>query len=192
MDKVNQFNVDEIVESTKNTSVLETYSPGFSTSTDTSKICFLYNAQGQQGDTCWATSVATIVNYRKGTNYSDYDVCDKIGVEYAGGTIDDKKTALEEYGLMYRKSQSQSSWDSIVLNISSKYPLAASTFSGSSGHGVTVYGYRTIGATDYIVLWNSGMNSGAGATQIVMYSSSGSTFTYNSKTWTWTKTLFYI
>lgn len=188
MNDIKKFNVDDAAEYANNADIVESYSPSFSTSTDTSKVCSLYNARGQQGDTCWAASVATIVNYREGTNYSDYDVCDKIGVGYEGANIDTKLNALKAYGLNYRKSSSQSSWNSIVLNISNKYPLAASTFSGDSGHAVTVYGYRTIGATDYIVLWNSG----TGSTQIVTYKSSGSTYTYNSKTWTWTKTLFYI
>lgn len=188
MNDIKIFNVDDVSEISNNADIAESYSPSYSTSTDTSKVCSLYNAKKQQGSTCWAASVATIVNYRQGTNYTDYDVCDRIGVGYEGANIDTKLEALKAYDLNYRKSNSQSSWNSIVLNISSKYPLAASTFSGDSGHSVKVYGYRTIGATDYIVLWNSG----TGSTQIATYKSSGSTYTYNSKTWTWTKTLFYI
>lgn len=95
----------------------ETYTPGFSTDTSSTKECKLYNAKGQGSlPICWA----------------------------------------------------------------------ASTFDGNgNGHAVTIYGYRSISTSDYIVFWNPGLAS----TQVVYYLSGGSTYTYNNKTWTWTKSL---
>lgn len=182
------IDVDYITNLSKNIDFLEEYTPSFSTNTSTSQICQLYNAQGQIGGTCWAASVATIVNYRLGTGYTAYDVCDKIGVDYAAGTIGDKLYALSSYGLNYSRSDSQAPWNTIKNNIAGQYPIAASTFSGSDGHAITVYGYRTIGATDYIVFWNSGEQS----TQIVTYLPNGTTYSYNGTTWTWTKSLYYL
>ena len=183
------FDTDYIKEISADKDIVESYTPSFSANTSVSKVCSLYNAQGQIGGTCWAASVATIVNYRLGTNYTAYDVCDKIGADYAGGTIDDKQDALMEYGFNYSKTTSQTSWSSVQRNVAGKHPIAASTFSANNqGHAVTVYGYRTLNETDYVFLWNSGTESA----QIAEYRSSGTTYTYNSVVWTWTKSLQYL
>ena len=69
------------------------------------------------------------------------------------------------------------------------YLSTVDTNNSSSGHAVALYGYRTISATDYVVLWNPGLNSGSGATQIVTYLSTGTTFAYNNSVFKWRYTL---
>ena len=154
-------NIEHIQKLSEYVQIEEAYSPSFSSNTSTNKTCKLYNAQGQ-GDLpiCWAASVATIVNYRKGTSITAKNVCDKMDTGYVGVNIDKKKSALAKYGLSYKKTESQLSSSKIKTNINNKYPIAASTFDSSgSGHAVTVYGWSMPSVTDFIIIWNSGTSS---------------------------------
>lgn len=162
---------------------LEMYAPSFSTSTSTSKVMALYNAQGQ-GDTplCWAASVATIVNYIYGTSYTAQDVADSQEKSTSAGNIDDKQVALEYYGVTYRhKLECQLSYESIKKNVNIMRPVAVSSFNEAGGHAVTLYGY----GGNYVYLWNSGNEK----SQLVKYLSSGTVFPYNNSTFTWTASL---
>lgn len=172
--------------------IKETYTPSYSfdvtTGSDVGKIFSLYNKKGQGNlPICWAASVATIVNYRKGSNVSAKNVCNKMGTGYKGATIDTKLDALHEYGLTaYKKQTSNMSWKTIIKNVDNKRPIAMSAFSGAAGHAVTLVGYRFRNGTKYIVLWNSGNEK----MQTVTYPSSGKlTFSYNNDTWVWTQSL---
>ncbi len=193
IDNMKPVDIKQIQFSTQNNNIKEEYTPLFSedrnSGSDYIKVCSLYNKQGQGSlPICWAASIATIVNYRLGTNYTAKDICDNEGLEYKGANIDTKQQALKTYGLFYDKMTSQLSWELIVKNINNKYLIAASTFDGrGNGHSITVYGYKFTNANKYIVLHNPGTND----TQIVLYKTGGSTYTYNNKTWTWTKSLYY-
>lgn len=84
----------------------------------------------------------------------------------------------------------QASWSKIQSNIAAKKPIAASATSTIGGHAVTIYGYRWVGTSQYVILWNSGLNSGKGGTQIVYYKPTV-TFAYAGTTFTWYRTLMY-
>lgn len=163
------------------------YTPSFSTSTSTSKVCSLYNKQLQLGyPICWAATTATLVNYRNGTSYSALDICDNLGVSYVSATIDETLNAINSYNLAYSISDNQLSWSKVKTNINNKYPIVVSAEHMMIDlHAVLVYGYRTINTSDYIILWNPG----TGSTQTVYYSPNGSTFTYKNMTWTWTSSI---
>lgn len=175
---------------------IDGYSPSFSTNTSTSKICSLYSSQGQQNyGRCWAASIATILNYLNGTSITAANVCDRMNIGYdTGASISTAMNAMASYttpsytNLIY----SQASFSNVKTNIGAKKPMYLSTVKTSdsnSGHAVVLYGYQTISVSDYVVLWNPGLNSGAGGTQIVYYSSTGTTFAYNNSTYKWRYTL---
>ncbi len=192
MQKKEVINVAQIQRNTEDIDIIEGYTPSFSTSTSTAKICSLYNAKGQESlPICWAASVATIVNYRLGKNYTAKNVCDKIGTGYVAKDINVKQKALKAYNISYYITTKQLSWSCLTKNIDNKYPVAASTFSSTStdmGHALTVYGYKMISTSQYITVWDSASNS----SKTVYYKSGGSTFTSGGSTYTWTKSLSYI
>jgi len=169
------------------------YTPSFSESTTTSKICSLHNNKGQGSyANCWAAAVATIVNYRNGTNITPTAVCDSLGISYNdGGGIGESQLALSGYDVSYNNlNYYQLPWSSVTSNLDYKYPIYISAYSSSGdGHAVTVYGYRMIGTSQYVVLWNSGLNGGVGGTQIVYYYSTGTTFPYSNTTFIWSRSL---
>lgn len=179
--KVNTENI-EITEDNQ----YDTYTPGFSTSTSSQKICSLYNKQGQGSyGLCWAASVATICNYLNGTNVTAKNVADKMGIGYnEGGGLYDAQLALSKYGVQYNNvldAQNRMSWSNLKTNIDNKYPVYVSAKTSESGHAVTAYGYLVAAGTNYVVLWNSGTQKSITAT----FKSSGTTFTYNNDTYTW-------
>lgn len=155
------------------------------TTTSTMTQCDLFNKQGQ-GDLnlCWAATAATIANYRLGTSFSATDVADYLNINYAsGGQPSDANTFLSHVGV---KGYSVHEGDIITVskikkNINNKYPIyqSARTTNLTLGHAVTIYGYKRINQTTYVIHWNSGIN-GKGATQIIEYSGNGSTFSYAS------------
>ncbi|MGF7144882.1 hypothetical protein HNQ56_003315 [Anaerotaenia torta] len=180
----------------KNKNIKDKYTPSYSESTSTSKVCALYNNKGQGSyGNCWAAAVATIANYRNGTNITPTQVCDFMGIGYdEGGDTYDSQSALSHYGVyLNNEIFAPLSWSSIKYNIDNAYPSYASLADNYyNGHAVTVYGYRQININQFIVIWNSGLNGGSGGVQIVYYYSTGTTIPYNNKTWTWIKSLCWI
>lgn len=172
-------------------------SRGYSVNTSTNKVCTLFNSKGQGNlPICWAASIATIVNYVNGSNVSATDVCDALNLGYVGQNISMKKRALDHYGLdFYTIVYEQLSWSNVKANINNRFPVAASLFSeDGSGHGVTVMGYREVlGSRNpryYITIWNSGLNGGAGGTQVVCYTYEDTSVPYNNKAFIWKYSLY--
>lgn len=170
----------------------DTYTPSFSSSTSSSKICSLYNKKGQGNyGLCWAAAVATICNYRRGTNIAPKAVANEMNVDYEKGTTPYKaQQALNRFGVSYKNlnmdKSERMSWSSLKTNINNKYPVYVSAKSGDEGHAVTAYGYAIAAGTKYVSLWNSGENSGKGKSISVVFKERGTTFTYNNLTYTWT------
>lgn len=112
--KMEKVNISEEIR--KSNLLVERYSP-----TVTSEVgyyyCNLNNAQGQYGrQMCWAASVATIVNYIRGTGYTAWDVCNMMGIGYdQGATASEKQQALAHYGINYVEKMGQSSFSSIIV-----------------------------------------------------------------------------
>lgn len=167
------------------------YTPGFSTSTSSSKICLLNNPVGQGNyGLCWAASVATICNYLKDTAVTAKNVADTMGIGYdEGAGLGEAQQALKMYGISYNNllesTADRMSWSNLQTNINNKYPVYVSAKTSGSGHAVTAYGYSVAAGTNYVVLWNSGTNGGTGASVTATFKSSGTTFAYNNSTYTW-------
>lgn len=194
-----KVDVTKNLETTKN--IKDKYSRSFSTDTYTIKTCALYNEKGQgRYEDCWAASVATIVNYIKGSNISAINVCDKMKIGYnIGATIGEVQLALNKYDISYNylnnNSSSILSWNDIKTNIDNRYPIyvAARHFKSDGkveGHAVTLYGYHNL-STKYVCLWNSGLDNGKGGYQVITYNSSRTTFTYGGNTFVWAFSLSY-
>ena len=79
------------------------YTRGYSQNTSKIKLCTLYNYKGQGNyGMCWAASVASIVNYIKGSNISAATVCKKMNIGYNdGATPGQAQLALMKYGVDY-------------------------------------------------------------------------------------------
>lgn len=158
--------------------------------------CNINNAKGQgSGNKCWAASVATIVNYIKGRNVSAKNVCDAInrGVN-DGGNIDHQKKALLYYGVNYSRLDSQlSSFGFVKANIQSKRPIAiVGGRSAGLGHAFTLYGYKNVVDGQYLMIWDSALNSGTGGVSIVKYNANGTTLNSLGINYTWAATLAHI
>lgn len=184
--------IEQIFSFSKNEDIKEEYSPSFSenrnSGSDVVKICALYNVQTQGSyGICWAASVATIINYRLGTNYSAKNICDKLGTGYVGADINIKQKALKSYGITYYQSGNQLNWSVLTKNINNKYPIAASTFNAKGdGHAMTIYGYRFRASNKWIVMVNPANKN----TITALYKTSNTTYTFDNQTWTWTKSLY--
>ena len=168
------------------------YTPSFSTSTTSSKTCSLYNKKGQGNYAlCWAATVATICNYRNGTNITAKNVADKMAKGYNEGAVAEVgQLALQAYGVPYKVLRTGSnlmSWNTLKTNINNKYPVYADAKAGLGGHVVTAYGYSTTAGTNYVIFWNSGTNS----SMTITFKSSGTTFTYGNTTYTWMYSVSY-
>ncbi len=183
----NKVNVEKALKNYRMGNKLEGYAPSFGTSTSTAKVMALHNPQGQgQLELCWAASVSTIVNYVYGTNYSATDVADDQEVAYKGQDIYTKQKALDYYGVNYDYiTNSQLSYNIIKKNVNNQRPVAVTAKSGKWMHAVTLYGY----GSNYIYLWNSGLDGGNGSSQLIKYNSTGTTFPYNNMTYAWTASL---
>lgn len=170
----------------------DTYTPAFSSSTTSSKICSLYNSKGQGNyGLCWAATVATICNYRKGTNLSASTIADGMNIGYDdGANIYEAQQALKnngvQYNSVYGNSNTKMPWSVLKANIDNKYPIYVSAKATNSGHAVTAYGYTIAAGMKYIVLWNSGINGGKGSPITVSFYEDGTSFSYNNTTYTWT------
>lgn len=190
LDNMSIVNLDKIH---KKNAKKEEYTPSYSYNVTsgnvTGKICSTYNFKSQGSlPICWAASVATIVNYMNGTNISAKQVCNDMNLPYKGKDIYIKQKALCLYGLIFTKTDAQLSWSQIKDNINKKSLIAASTFAESGvGHAITIHGYKYYAPVSekYIYFWNSGNSS----VEVAIYKTAGTTYTYNGKTFTWTRTL---
>ena len=116
---------------------------------------------------CWAACVATIVNYKNGTDISDADVAASIGLDCnSGGSTADTLSALSAYGLSYRATGSYISWTSVKNNILNDRPFIiglVTTYANGNkkGHMITGYGYscqrgdaEEYASSRYIYAWD--------------------------------------
>lgn len=177
-------NTSDIFSSRSN--IKATYTPAFSTSTSSSKICALYNKKGQGNyGLCWAATVATICNYRNGTNITAKNVADTMHIGYNEGAYPyEGQQALKNYGLSYNNflnGSTKLSWSTLKTNINNKYPIYVHASASNSAHVVTAYGYSTTAGTNYVIFWNSGTEN----SMTVTFKANGTTFSYNNKTYTW-------
>ncbi len=60
-----------------------------------------------------------------------------------------------------------------------------STTSSRGSHAVTLYGYRNLANGQYLMIWDSNLDSGNGDLLITTYKSTGTTFSYSSTAFTW-------
>ncbi|MBQ2981814.1 MAG: hypothetical protein IJD58_06770 [Lachnospiraceae bacterium] len=110
------------------------------------KKCNIKNfvSQGNDG-LCWAASVATIVNYKRGLDvfgYTARNVADIMEIGYnEGGTIYDARDALAKFGFSYSILKTKMSWYSIKRNISLDKPFMIGLKSDYGKHFITGYGY---------------------------------------------------
>lgn len=179
--------VDKVHENVK-----ETYTPGFSEKFENRATLKLHNMKGQSRyGMCWAASVATIVNYIKGKNYSASYICTMAGIGLSqGANIDKKKEVLADYGVTYKKRTRQLTWNEILINIQGKKPIAVSAFaSKGEGHSLTIYGYVNARGKMQIVLWDSALNEGAGDSKIIEYNEKVTRYALDDKSFIWEETL---
>jgi len=191
VENMEAVDVEKMKEKSNNCIVDEySYTPKYSynqtSGSTTGKICALYNQQ-YQGDLpiCWASTVATIVNYRKGIYITGKDVCDAMFTGYVGKNVTVATEALQHWGCNYTVTWKQLAWDVIVKNINKKYPIYvhASNATAGKGHAVTLYGYMNNNSSRYITIWNTASNN----YQTITYKSSDTSFISSSKVFVWSR-----
>lgn len=190
-DKINIIE-NEYIHKERKDIVLCEEGTGFSTNTAyEKKLNMSGRLVGQGSDNiCWAASVATTLRYLTNSyTYTARSVCDKIGHAYDEAGIYEKQKALKAYGINYSVLlNSQITFERVINNIVNQYPILASTFSSNSGHSITIVGYKNYGGIKMITFHNPGSNE----LETVIYNSSGTTYSYNNKTFTWKYTLCYL
>lgn len=187
-DRISFFATKENIKlpSKKNTNFKMGYTP-----TMTGTTCQLYNPVGQGNyNLCWAASVATIVNYRKGTNLSAMNVADAEGVEYnAGGSLENTKNCLHRYGLTdYSIVYSTLNWSQVNENILKRqkpFYMSLSYDFNKMGHAVICLGCNESAVYQFICIWNPGENNGKGAAKIIKYYPAAMVLSYAGKNWVW-------
>lgn len=164
------------------------------------KYCKLHKPKGQgYHGLCWAASCETIVNYNKGKNLTAKEIAKymKIGVD-DGATDEKSQKAMKHYGVSYKLKDSPLSFEVTKKNIEEKFPIFITTEHKKKikkkieydWHAVTLYGYKmNKKRTPYILIWNSGLNGGKGATQIIKYKKKGTKFSYCGDVFTWIATI---
>ena len=168
----------------------DSYSPSYEISKNGMKVFKPYNFQGQHGyGMCWACSVATTVNYLRGTNVSGQAVCLKMNVGFnQGANLNVEQSALQKYNVNYSRLRNIGdaliSFSTIQRNINQKQPVIISSGgSNGSGHAITIIGYNTLNGDNWIVTWNSALNDGNGSAQGMSYKSSGTTYVMGNTTY---------
>lgn len=149
------------------------YSPSTSVMTD-GVYCKLKNAKGQGASSlCWAASAITVVNYRKGTDYSAKEAAKKMGLSGEQGITNINKT-IRKYDLDYLVMHRKPDFTLIKSSAKRKWPMVIGGRSKSDlGHAVTVYGYRENSGKCYVMIWNPDRS---GSTSIATYNASGLVF----------------
>lgn len=156
----------------------------------------LHNPRGQYTyNMCWASTVATIVNYRTDSAYTGFDVCNRIGRGYdAGGNIYHMQDAMSVLGVKYPYIKGEAlTYSEVKKNIDAGYPFAAGgDNSGTTvGHVVTICGYKTVDNTKKILTWNSALQNGAGGKKWYEYNNM-IIGTAGGKTYAWDRSLYKI
>ena len=154
----------------------------------------LHKPMGQYGyGMCWAAAVATVVNYKKTSAVSAFEVCNRMGIGYnKGGTIFDEQAALSKYGVNYGKIRnSMLDWTTLKKNINNKYPIIANLLCNDgalNAHAVTIYGYAS--TSKKIKYWDSRINKGNGSKKSTTFSVAGSKFlAISGHSYSWMTTL---
>lgn len=135
---------------------------------------------------CWAATVACMVSYRNKVSLSATNVCDTMGVPYAGqDPAGVPVNALNHYGVKSTFLNSVPSFSTIMDSIDNGKPIYMSSTSSIGGHATTLYGYLTSSQGVGILLMDS-----AYACAKQGYSS-GNTFTFDfgGTKMTWTRTI---
>lgn len=141
-----------------------------------------YVEQGE--DLCWAASCASIVNYKKGTNFNSLDVNNYFSSYNPNGEgevyTEDIPYVLYLYGLSYSYEEEAPSAQIILKNIKLDYPIYGG-FRGvgnSLRHGCVLYGIDTRDETICI------MDPNYGFTTVSPTSTGEYKYTASACTWT--------
>ena len=159
--------------------------------------CSITNFVRQNGQPiCWAATVATIVNYKKGLSLTAETVANQMNADYndpdyPGALPSVTLAALSEYNLNYELTQSKLSWQNVKNSINNDYPFAIRLrrLDADKGHMVTGYGYECRYGDNYmysdwryVSVWDSN-----GSQQLFQYDSS--TYSTSGYKWEWKTTL---
>lgn len=151
----------------------------------------LYKPMGQYNyNMCWAAAAATVINYKKTSAVTPFEVCNRTGIAYnSGGTIYNEQDALSKYGVTYEKVRnSMLDWSTLTKNIDNSHPIIANLKCNDgtlNAHAVTIYGYTSTSKT--IKYWDSRTNS---SKETTTFSAAGSNFlAISGHSYSWMTTL---
>ncbi len=166
------------------------YNPSYQVDSNNYKKCHLHNKKSNNDHgMCWASSVATICNYRRGTNIDPLNVCGLMGVDPDVGAFNDvAQDALEQCGVKYPCDVVvQMTYKRIKQNIQLKYPIYVyGKAKKGLAHAVTVYGYLYDGKVEHFFVWDPMRK---GREYKAKYNKYGSSITDDNKTYIWDSSL---
>lgn len=102
-----------------------------------------YVSQNPPSNICWAASIACIVNYKKGNNFTAKQVAQShYGSDYNKGiSVGDEAEILQKYGLNYTTRTIFPADGVIFSNIKNDYPVYATvgSYNNDTDHDVVIY-----------------------------------------------------
>lgn len=120
--------------------------PASSRAAETKTLSIPYVSQ--RGPTCWAACIASIVNYKKGTDLEAYEVVVACQPNDAAGGASVNQIAsylTNQYGLSSYASNGEIQYDNVYWQINADKPMIISGYrngnTGDGRHVVAVYGY---------------------------------------------------
>lgn len=153
----------------KTTALTENTTLGYKASTNSDLVCasayaksapiyyecgVSYVSQAPYENLCWAASVASIVNYCKGTSLSAASVAQEC---YGMSNFDlpifdfDAPTILSDYNLEYMYREQVPSNNVIQENLMANYPIYSNFSTGTTGHATVIYAINTRGGYIYLM-----------------------------------------
>lgn len=151
--------------------------------TDSGTVPVKYVPQGNH-PLCWASCMASIVNYYKGTNYGATQIANTVAHyngqgEYTGATIEECAYWYNStYNIISHQSNSKLSYDTVYSNASNGKPIHAfcSNYTNPSddGHYVVVRGCYISNSVVYYRIMNPWSPSSGGGLLVVQMRSDGS------------------
>ena len=97
-------------------------------------------------ETCWAASMAMLVNFRDGTSYTDLDICQKVGLPEDGATVEQVQQAMDQLNL-YLVAPSCYTPDGWI-DLLQPHPVGVIVPGGGMWHRIVIAGVQTDGTPD--------------------------------------------
>jgi ABC-type bacteriocin/lantibiotic exporter with double-glycine peptidase domain len=97
-------------------------------------------------ETCWAASMAMLVNFRDGSSFTDLDICRQVGLPEDGATVQQVQQAMDHLGLhlVAPSSLTPEGWVDLLRS----HPVGVIVPGGGIWHRIVIAGVETDGTPE--------------------------------------------